>query len=51
MLNIVTGAIEHKLEVDLVYLDFAQAIDSLPQRKFILKLEKCGISGRLLLLL
>ena len=45
MLNILTGATEH----NLIYLDFAEAFDSVPNRKFIHKLQKYGISGLLLL--
>ena len=45
MLNILTDAIEHNLEVDLVYLDFAKAFDSVPHRKIIHELEKYGIIG------
>ena len=45
MLNILTDATEH----NLIYLDFAEAFDSVPNRKFIHKLQKYGISGLLLL--
>ena len=44
MRNILTDAIEHNLEVDLVYLDVAKMFDSLPHRKLIHKLEKYGIN-------
>ena len=43
MLSILTDAIEHNLEVDLVFLDFAKAFDSVPHRELIHKLEKYGI--------
>ena len=49
MLNILTDAIEHNLEVDLVYLDFAKAFDSVPHRKLIHKLDQYGVTGQLLL--
>ena len=39
MLNILRDAIEHYLEVDLIYLDFAKAFDSILHRKLIHKLE------------
>ena len=45
MINILTDAIEHKLEVGLVYTVF----DSVPYRKPIHKLKKCGISDQLLI--
>ena len=44
MRNILTDAIEHNLEVDLVYLDVAKMFDLLPHRKLIHKLEKYGIN-------
>ena len=50
MLKILTDVIENNnLEVDLVYLDFAKPLDSVPHRKLIYKLEKYSISGQLLL--
>ena len=49
MLTILTDAIKHNLEVDLVYLDFPKAFDSIPHRKLIHILEKNGVSGQLLL--
>ena len=45
MINILTDAIEHKLEVGLVYTVF----DSVPYRKPIHKLKKYGISDQLLI--
>ena len=35
-------------EADMIYLDFSKAIDSVPHRKLVLKLEQHGISGSLL---
>ena len=39
ILNTLTDATEHCLEVDLVYLDFAMAFDLVPHRKLIHKSE------------
>ena len=44
VLNILRDATEHNLEVDLAYLDFAKAFDSVRHRKLIHKLEKYGIT-------
>ena len=49
MLNILKDAIEHNLEVDLVYLDFAKQFDSAPHGKIIYKLENYGFISQLLL--
>ena len=49
MPKILTDAIEQKFEVDLVYLDFAKAFDSVPHVKLIHELEKYGVSGQLLI--
>ena len=46
MLNILTDATKHNLEVDLVSLDFDKAFDSVPHKKLIYKLEIYGISGQ-----
>ena len=48
MLNNLTDATEHNIEVDLVYLDFAKSFVSVPPENLICKLEKYGISGQLL---
>ena len=49
MLNIFRDAIEHNLEVYLVYLDFSKKFDSVPHRKLIHNFDHYGISGQLLL--
>ena len=46
MLNILTDATKHNLEVDLVFLDFAKAFDAVPHEKLICKLEIYHISGQ-----
>ena len=47
MLNILTNATEHSLEVYLVFLDFPNAFEYVPYKRFIHKIEKYGISGQL----
>ena len=51
MLNFLTESIENETNADLVYLDFAKAIDSVPHKRLICKLQNYGISGNLLLLI
>ena len=43
-----TEMIENGDPIDVVYLDFAKAFDSVPHRRMITKLEACGVSGELL---
>ena len=48
MLNLLTSSIENKTNVDLVYLDFAKAFDSVPHIRLAIKLKNYGINGNLL---
>ena len=43
-----TAAVEEGDPVDVVYLDFAKAFDSVPHQRLLCKLESHGISGKLL---
>ena len=49
MLIILTNAIEHNLNTDLVYLKFVKAFNLGPHRRLIHELGKYGTSGHLLL--
>ena len=41
-------ALEKKQQVDVIYLDFAEAFDKVPHNKLLYKLESFGIRGNLL---
>ena len=43
-----TLALDNKVEVDVVYLDFRKAFDSVPHRRLIAILEQNGINGKTL---
>ena len=47
LLNFLTKSIENGTDADLVYLDFAEAFDSVPRKRLICKLYNYGISGNL----
>ena len=49
MSDFLTKSIENGTDADLVYLDFAKALDSVPHNRLICKLHNYGISGNLLL--
>ena len=48
MMNQLTEAMDNGFDIDLIYLDFAKAFDSVPHNRLLLKLEKYGITGKLL---
>ena len=43
-----TLALDNKVEVDVVYLDFRKAFDSVPHRRLIAILEQNGVNGKTL---
>ena len=43
-----TLALDNKVEVDVVYLDFRKAFDSVPHRRLIAVLEQNGVNGKTL---
>ena len=44
-------SVENKRNETIVYVDFAHAFDTVSHEKLQLKLQACGISGQLLLLI
>jgi len=47
-LDKVVGCLDTGDDVDVVFLDFAKAFDKVPHQRLILKLERHGITGKLL---
>ena len=44
----ITASIEEGSEIDMIYLDFSNAFDSVPYRRLLKKLEAYGIKGKIL---
>ena len=47
-LNDLTNLIENKKEIDIIYLDFSKAFDSVPHVRLIDKLKAYGVNGNIL---
>lgn len=47
-LDYISSIIESKSAVDMIYLDFAKAFDTVPHKRLLVKLEAYGIKGKLL---
>ena len=43
-----SGQNKNKIPIDVVYLDFSKAFDSVPHRRLLVKLQAHGIKGKLL---
>ena len=48
ILDRVTEELDNGETVDVIYLDFAEAFDKVPHRRLLRKLERYGISGKVL---
>ena len=47
-INIWTELIEHNIPLDIIYLDYSKAFDTVPHGKLIKKLKTIGIHGKVL---
>ena len=47
-IDIISGALDKKYSIDVIYLDFAKAFDRVPHSRMVLKLKSIGITGSLL---
>jgi len=46
-LNVWTEALRHKIPVDIIYLDYAKAFDTVPHQRLLRKIQGFGIEGKL----
>nr|CAD2168006.1 unnamed protein product [Meloidogyne enterolobii] len=47
MLNDFYKSLEKRENIDVIYIDFAKAFDSVPIELLLLKIKACGINGKL----
>ena len=47
-MNVWIEMLEHKMPVDIIYLDYSKAFDTVPHKRLLLKLEAIGIRGNVL---
>ena len=48
VLNDFTSFLDEKLDIDVMYLDFSKALDTVPHKRLLIKLQAYGISGKVL---
>ena len=46
VLNDFTSFLDEKLDIDVMYLDFSKAFDTVPHKRLLIKLQAYGISGK-----
>ena len=48
VVDIITSSLDHGQPVDVIYLDLQKAIDSIPHKRLLHKVESYGINGKFL---